>query len=83
MLVQDEVGNRDAVVAAIRQTMLDALDELSIPDARALDNKISNTGDITGLWNLRTELTNVIAVEKGSEAARTRVNSITDMFGKY
>ena len=83
MLVQDEVGNRDAVVASIRQSMLDAVDELSTADARALDDKISNTDDITGLWNLRTELTNLIAAEQGSDIARSRVNSITDMFGKY
>lgn len=83
MLVQDEIGTRDAVVTSIRQAMQDALDELGSPDARALDETVSNTQDIAELWNLRSDLTNVMAAEQGIEAARSRVNQITDMFGKY
>jgi hypothetical protein len=83
MLVQDETGTRDGVVALIRQAMLDAIDELSSPDVRTLDDTISRTVDIAGLWNLRSDLTNAIANEQGPEAARVRVNTITDMFGQY
>ena len=83
MLVQDEVGTRVDVVASIRQAMLDALDELSSPDVRTLDDAVSRAVDIAGLWDLRSALTDAIAAEQGLEAARTRVNLITDMFGQY
>ena len=73
MLVLDEVGSRDGVVASIRQAMLDAMDELSSPDVRALDDTVSSTVDIAGLWNLRTDLTNAIAAEQDRKS--TRLNS--------
>jgi hypothetical protein len=83
MLVQDEVDTRQAVLVEIRLSMLNELDGLLSPDARALDEIVSNTEDISALWNLRSELTNLITAEHGAEAARTRVNLITEMFGKY
>jgi len=83
LLVQDEVGPREGVVESIRQAMLDVVDELTSPEVRALDDQISRTEDISGLWKLRRELTEAIAREQGLDVARARINLITDMFGKY
>ena len=83
MLVQHEVSDHDEVVASIRQAMLSAIDELSSPDVRALDDMVSNASDITALWHLRDDLTTAIEAEQGEDIARDRLNQITDLFRKY
>lgn len=83
MLVQDEVAAPEAVIASIRQAMLNVLDELSSPKVRALDDKINHADGISALWNLRMDWMAAIAAEQGEDIARNHLNKITGMFRAY
>ena len=81
-LTQDENDASVTQLEPIRQAMFSAMDELSVSDVRMLEIMISDANDISGVWNLRSDLMNAISAEYGEEFALFRLEAVTDMLQK-
>jgi len=73
-------GAQQERAEAIRCAMLDTLDGVATPAARALTLRIFHAGDVERLWDLRPEAMSVLASWRGEAFARQALARISVHF---
>lgn len=80
---QTTVIDADGRTENIRTAMLQALSEVDgspALDASKTWTDVVRAADIQTLWYLRSELLRLLSARHGEQAARQRLNTITEMF---
>lgn len=80
MLGRETTDTPEAVIEAIRVSMLEALDAYCDGNHYALDMKISFATDVSELWYLRPDLMNTISSSQSESVARQALVNITSLF---